>query len=50
LLVDEILEGGEHTVPWNGRDDRGHRVGSGIYFYRLEAGMFSAVRPIVVLH
>ncbi len=28
---------GEYTVSWNGRDNAGNRVPSGIYFYRLEA-------------
>jgi hypothetical protein len=28
---------GEHIVRWDGRDSRGERVVSGIYFYRLEA-------------
>jgi flagellar hook assembly protein FlgD len=28
---------GEHVVRWDGRDDRGQRIPSGVYFYRLEA-------------
>ncbi|MGH7598920.1 MAG: PKD domain-containing protein [bacterium] len=28
---------GEHIVRWDGRDSRGGRVASGVYFYRLEA-------------
>ena len=30
--------GGENEVTWNGRDDRGRPVGSGLYIYRLEVG------------
>jgi hypothetical protein len=27
---------GEHVVRWDGRDSRGERVASGVYFYRLD--------------
>ncbi|MFN2371654.1 MAG: FlgD immunoglobulin-like domain containing protein, partial [Candidatus Krumholzibacteriia bacterium] len=29
---------GEHTVVWDGSDDGGRRVGSGVYFARLASG------------
>lgn len=39
-LVRELLAGsqpaGVHRTLWDGRDDRGHGVASGVYFYRLE--------------
>ncbi|MCA9728927.1 MAG: S8 family serine peptidase, partial [Candidatus Eisenbacteria bacterium] len=38
MLVDETLPAGTHSVSWNGRDERGHRVSSGIFFYRLQTG------------
>jgi len=31
---------GENQVTWDGRDDSGRPVGSGVYFYRMEAGAF----------
>lgn len=34
-LRDGIQAGGEHSVPWDGRDSGGEAVGSGVYFYRL---------------
>jgi len=37
------------AVYWDGQDDTGERVGSGVYFYRLSAGNFSVVRKMVVL-
>jgi hypothetical protein len=37
------------AAHWDGRDDIGEPVGSGIYFYRLSAGRFSAVRKMVIL-
>ncbi len=34
---------------WDGKNEAGQRVASGIYYYRLSAGHFSAVRKMVVL-
>jgi hypothetical protein len=41
---------GKHTVHWNGRNAIGEPVASGIYFYTLNAGDFSATRKMVVQH
>jgi len=48
-LVDEEVAAGQHRASWDGRDARGHRVGSGIYFCRLEAGDFTRTRRMVML-
>ena len=32
------LEAGDHALTWNGRDERGRAMPSGVYLYRLEAG------------
>jgi hypothetical protein len=48
-LVDEPRPAGSHAVIWNGVDDRGRRVASGTYYYRLEAGDFGQTRPMVLL-
>jgi len=37
-LVDANRASGPNSAVWNGRDDRGVRAASGVYFYRLEAG------------
>jgi hypothetical protein len=49
MLVDSVLEPGEHRARWDGRNGQGAWVGSGIYFYRLEAGDFSDTRQLVWL-
>ena len=36
-LVSGALEAGAHRERWDGTDDRGHTVASGVYFYRLNA-------------
>ncbi|MDZ7363203.1 MAG: Ig-like domain-containing protein [candidate division KSB1 bacterium] len=37
-LVDRVQPAGYHHVTWNGRDQRGKPVPSGIYHYRLQVG------------
>lgn len=37
VIVDAHLEPGAHEAVWNGRDDAGRTVGSGVYLARLEA-------------
>jgi hypothetical protein len=34
---------------WNGRNGSGERVASGVYFYQLETGNFSAVRKMTII-
>jgi len=36
-LIDEVLPAGEHSIRWNGMDDRGHEAGSGKYYYEVRA-------------
>lgn len=41
-LLQTALPAGRHATRWDGRDDRGRTVASGMYLYRLEAGPWSA--------
>jgi hypothetical protein len=47
-LLDADVQSGAHTARWDGRDGDGRRVGSGIYFYRLEAANATRVRKMVL--
>lgn len=40
---------GEHTVEWNGKNDIGNSVASGVYIYRIETGEFVQARKMVLL-
>jgi hypothetical protein len=48
-LLDERLPAGEHAVVWDGRDDQGQRVSSGVYLYRLRAGNYVETKRTVLL-
>jgi hypothetical protein len=48
-LLDGERSAGRYTVEWNGRDFSGRVVGSGIYFYVLEAGEFKQTRRLLLL-
>ncbi len=49
LMQDETLPSGTHSRTWNGTDERGQRVASGAYFYRLAAGGFSDVGKVMLV-
>ncbi|HEX6791863.1 MAG TPA: M6 family metalloprotease domain-containing protein [Candidatus Krumholzibacteria bacterium] len=48
-LVNESKPAGVYSLEWNGRDDRGVAVSSGVYFYRITAGSFNDVRKMTLL-
>ena len=48
-LVDESMEANSYVREWDGRADTGERVSSGIYFYKMVAGDYSATRKTVLL-
>ena len=48
-LVNETRAPGAHNIEWNGTDAAGRAVGSGVYFYRLNAGKFSESRKMLLL-
>jgi hypothetical protein len=48
-LVDAERTPGVYSVIWDGTDEKGARVSSGVYFYRLRAGDFVKVRKMVLI-
>lgn len=48
-LVNRKFDAGFHSVKWNGTDERGSGVSSGIYFYRVSAGAFSSVKKMLLV-
>ena len=48
-LIDDTMEPGMHQTVWNGQDDAGRQVSSGVYLYQLLAGEFRGTRKLVLL-
>ena len=44
-----VYEGRSDAIYWDGRNNFGEQVSSGIYFYHLNAGDFSATRKMVIV-
>ena len=48
-VVDDVLPAGSHAVRWDGKNDQGHDVASGVYFYRIKAGGFESTQKMTLL-
>ncbi|MBT3254309.1 MAG: T9SS type A sorting domain-containing protein [Candidatus Marinimicrobia bacterium] len=48
-LVDKQQNAGSYKISWNGLDDEGHTVNSGMYFYKLSVDNFSQTRKMLFL-
>ena len=48
-LYSGTLERGNHSYTWNGRDNNGKKVSSGIYFSQLQVGELHRVRKVTLL-
>jgi len=48
-LVEKVQEKGPHSVVWNGRDNAGRAVSSGVYFYTLNSEAGNLTRKLVLL-
>jgi flagellar hook assembly protein FlgD len=48
-LVNGVLNAGYYEVEWNGRNDAGAPLASGVYIYRFEAEGFQKVQKMILL-
>jgi len=48
-LINGVKEAGDHEILWDGKDDAGRRVTSGVYFYRMVARDYSQVAKMLLL-
>jgi len=48
-LVNGNLNEGRHNIVWNGSDDRGNDVSSGIYFYKMKSGKYSSTKKMLLM-
>jgi hypothetical protein len=48
-LVDETQPTGRYNAVFNGRDDHGRPLSSGVYFYRFSAGDYRSTRKMILM-
>lgn len=48
-LLNKQQEAGSYSVQWDGKDEHGHNLPSGLYVYKLEAGSFNCSKKMLLL-
>ncbi|MBD3162905.1 MAG: hypothetical protein GF346_10870 [Candidatus Eisenbacteria bacterium] len=48
-LVDGAMPAGGHSVEWDGTDDAGRKVGTGVFFYEMRAGDHASQKRMTLL-
>ena len=48
-LLDEVMPAGSHTLTWDGTNDMGEALASGVYLYRVVAGNETLTRKMTLL-
>jgi hypothetical protein len=49
VLKDGRVDPGRYSVAWDGRNQAGERVSSGVYFYKMEGDRFFATKKMLVV-
>ena len=48
-LVNEVKDTGSYSVSWDGTNDSGKSVSSGVYFYQLKAGKYTSTKKMILM-
>ena len=48
-LINGLLPAKNHQIVWNGKDDKGKSVSSGIYFYKMRSANYTASRKMILM-
>jgi len=48
-LDDHVMEAGTHNISWDGKDNSGESVCSGVYFYRINAGGLNIIKKMIFI-
>ena len=49
LLKNEHYSAGRHSIDWDGKDDFGYNLSSGVYLYKLTSPDFSEVKKMILI-
>lgn len=47
-LINGYQTSGEHNIVWNGKDDSGKAVASGVYLYKMKSGEYSLSKKMIL--
>jgi Peptidase family C25/Propeptide_C25/Peptidase family C25, C terminal ig-like domain len=48
-LIDRVGDAGHYQIEWNGQDDSGNQVASGVYFYRLTTDNYVETKKMMLV-
>lgn len=48
-IREDILPAGNNTISWNGMDDNGKAVSSGMYLFKMQAGKYSSTKKMILM-
>lgn len=48
-LVNNELPSGNYKTVFNGKDDRGNAISSGVYFYKMTAGSYTSTKKMILM-
>ena len=48
-LTDDPFKAGRHVVSWDGRNNDGKQVSTGVYIYRIKAGEFISAKKMMLM-
>ena len=49
MLVDQRMKAGFHSLIWDGTNNDGLAVGSGVYWAQMHTGVFESTKKMIVL-
>jgi len=49
VLLDKSLSAGTYRIPWDGRDEMGEVVSSGVYLYKLSGDGYNISKKMILL-
>ncbi|MCK9310298.1 MAG: C25 family cysteine peptidase, partial [Candidatus Cloacimonetes bacterium] len=48
-LVNSLMPSGTHNIHWNGQDNSGKAVSSGVYFVKMNSGKYTSTKKMILM-